>query len=410
MAQIAIYVTSVGSTTASGYFNIYNAGPSLGTGVTAYGHLFKDLYTRIASGSATQNQLSQPTWSLSGLSPGTSYDLDAWLSSSSTTPSTFFDAPSGAIYATSVSFTTTAAAPTWSNSNLTTSARVGSYYSSSVTATNATSYTFSGLPPGIQHSNSASGTISGYPSTAGSYNVSFYASGPGGDSPTITKTISVANRLPSWSDPSVSTDMRQGVSYIDGVSANYVSYYTSSGTLPPNVIFNTTNGSFTGTPTTPGTYTFAFQAFNADGEGIGTSNFTATVKYPLATWNDDAVSTTFSVDTPYSDSISANNAAGYAVASGALPDGVVLDPSTGVVSGVPTVGGIFNFTLAAYNGSNEYIYTSPYQVTVDDPGGKFFVYDGSGWIEREPYYYNSNWNSRATIYYYNGSSWEKSLQ
>lgn len=406
MAQIAIYVDSIGSTTASGRLNIYNAGPSMGG--TAYGWIFRDLFTRIGGGVATINQLDPATWSMSGLSPGTTYDLDAYMTRTSSTPSTFFDSPSDAIFATSVSFTTTAAAPSWTDNTITTSARVGSYYSSSISASNATSYTFSGLPPGINQSGS-SGSISGFPTTAGSYSVSFYASGPGGNSSTITRTITVKNRLPSWTDNSVSTSMRQGVSYSDSVSANYVSYYTSSGSIPPGLSFNTSNGSFSGTPTTPGTYTFAFQAFNVDGEGIGTSNFTATVKYPLATWNDNAVSTVFSVGTPYSDSISANNAAGYAVASGALPDGVTLDTSTGAVSGIPAVGGTFNFTLAAYNGSNEYIYTSPYQVTVDDPGGKFFIYEGSSWVEKEPYYYNSNWNSRAVVYYYNGSTWERTL-
>ena len=115
-----------------------------------------------------------------------------------------------------------------------------------------------GLPPGISASG---GSISGFPSTSGSYSVSFYASGPGGNSSTITRTINVANRYPSWTDNTVSTSMRQGVSYSDGVSANYTSYYTSSGTIPAGLSFNTSNGTFSGTPTSPGsTYTFAFQA------------------------------------------------------------------------------------------------------------------------------------------------------
>jgi hypothetical protein len=250
-----------------------------------------------------------------------------------------------------------------------------------------------------------------FPSSSGSYSVSFYASGPGGDSSTITRTINVANRYPSWTDNTVSTSMRQGVSYSDGVSANYTSYYTSSGTIPAGLSFNTSNGTFSGTPTSPGsTYTFAFQAFNADGEGIGTSNFTVTVKYPLATWNDNTISEIFSVGTPYSDSISANNASGYSVSSGSLPDGVTLNTSTGAISGTPTTGGTYNFTLAAYNGSSEYIYTSAYSVTVEDPGGKFFIFNGSNWVESEPYYYNGNWNSRAQVYYYDGSTWQRSQQ
>jgi len=406
MAQIAIYVDSIGSTSASGRLNVYNASPSMGA--TAYGHLFLDLYTRIGSSSgAAINKLVTLNWSRTGLSPGTTYDLDAWMDTSTSTPGNFFDGSGSAIYATSVSFTTTAAAPTWTDNSITSTARVGSYYSSSISASNATSYTWSGLPPGISASG---GSISGTPSSSGSYSVSFYASGPGGNSSTITRTINVANRYPSWTDNTVSTSMRQGVYYSDGVSANYTSYYTASGSIPAGLSFNTSNGTFSGTPTSPGsTYTFAFQAFNADGEGIGTSNFTVTVKYPLATWTDDTISTAFAIDTPYSDSISASNAAGYAVSSGALPDGISLDTSTGVISGIPVAPGTFNFTLSAYNGSNEYIYTSPFSVTIDDIGGKVFVYDGSSWIERELDTYNAGW-SKATVYYYDGTQWQKSLQ
>jgi hypothetical protein len=406
MAEIAIYVDSISSTSASGRLNVYNAGPSMGA--TAYGHIFLNLYTRIGSSSgAAINRLDPATWSVSGLSPGTTYDLDAFMTTSTSTPSTFFDSGSSDIFATSVSFTTTAAAPTWTDNSITSTARVGSYYSSSISASNATSYTWSGLPPGI---NPNGGSIAGFPSTAGSYSVSFYASGPGGNSSTITRTINVANRYPSWTDNTVSTNMRQGVSYSDGVSANYVSNYSASGTLPAGLSFNTSNGTFSGTPTSPGsTYTFAFQALNADGDGIGTSNFTVTVKYPLATWNDNTISTVFTIDTPYSDSISASNAAGYAVSSGSLPDGISLDTSTGVISGIPVTPGTFNFTLSAYNGSNEYIYTSPFSVTIDDIGGKVFVYDGSAWVERELDTYSAGW-SKATVYYYDGAQWQKSLQ
>lgn len=404
MAEVAIYVDSVGSTSASGRVNFYNASPSIGS--DGYVNGFLDLYTHLGSQFTPRNGLRTLNWTASGLSPGTTYEIDAWADSFSA--SDFFDFTGSSVFASSVSFTTTVAAPSWTDNSITSTARVGSYYSSSISASNATSYTWSGLPPGISASG---GSISGSPSSSGSYSVSFYASGPGGDSSTITRTINVANRYPSWTDNTVSTSMRQGVSYSDRVSANYTSYYTSSGSIPAGLSFNTSNGTFSGTPTSPGsTYTFAFQAFNADGEGIGTSNFTVTVKYPLATWNDNTISQIFSVGTPYSDSISANNASGYSVSSGSLPDGVTLNTSTGAISGTPTTGGTYNFTLAAYNGSSEYIYTSAYSVTVEDPGGKFFIFNGSSWVESEPYYYNGNWNSRAQVYYYDGSTWQRSQQ
>lgn len=404
MAQIAIYVTSTGSTTASGYFNIYNSGPSMGA--TAYGHIFKDLYTRAASGSAAINQLSQPTWSLTGLSPGTTYDLDAYMTTTSSTPSMFFDSPSDAIFATSVSFTTTAAAPTWYDNTITTSGRVGYYYSSSIGANDATSYSWSGLPSGI----TASGrTISGVPNFSGNYNVSFSATGAGG---TIygSATISVAIPYPTWTDQVVSTTMRQGDYYSDGVSASDVSYYSSSGSIPPGLNFNTSNGSFTGTPTTPGSYTFAFQAFNANGEGVGTSNISATVKYPLASWTDESISQLeLSVGQSYSDSVLASNASYYSLV-GTLPDGISLNTSTGAISGTASAAGNFSFSIRAYNGSSEYISTASFSISVIDVGGRAFIYDGAQWIERDVYTYTGSWNTRGTVYYYDGVQWQKSLE
>ena len=41
----------------------------------------------------------------------------------------------------------------------------------------------------------------------------------------------------------------------------------------------------------------------------------------------------------------------YAVTSGALPAGLTLNTSTGVISGNPTTAGVFTFTVTATNGS-----------------------------------------------------------
>ncbi len=50
-----------------------------------------------------------------------------------------------------------------------------------------------------------------------------------------------------------------------GASTNYaLTYSVSSGSLPPGVTLNTSSGTISGTPTTPGTYTFRITAQNAD--------------------------------------------------------------------------------------------------------------------------------------------------
>jgi hypothetical protein len=412
MPSVAIYVDSIGETTASGTMNIYNAGPSFKsasdgtTSVNAYGHLFKDLFTKIAGGTATPNQLNSVAWSMTGLSPATSYDLDAYITRSSTPPGDFFDAGSDAIYALSVNFTTTAPAPSWYDNTITTSGRVGYYYSSSIGAYDTDSYSWSGLPSGITASGSS---ISGVPTSSGNYSVSYSATGPGGTI-NASSSINVAIAYPTWTDNTVSTTMRQGTSYNDAVSASNVSYYGSSGTIPPGLSFNTSNGSFSGTPTTPGSYTFSFAAYNANGEGIGTSNFTATVKYPLPVWIDQSVSQSqLSVGQSYSDAISSSNSALYNVV-GTLPTGVSLNQNSGIISGTATAAGTFSFSIRSYNGSSEYISTQTFSIQVIDVGGRAFIYDGSQWLEKDLYTYTGSWSTRGTVYYYDGSQWQKSLE
>ena len=404
MAQVAIYIDSIGNTSASGRVNFFNASPSIGSAGRVGAWL--DVYTYISARAGVQNTTATLNWSVTGLSPSTTYSIDAVGHPTATTD--FFNAlfQNNAVSATSVSFTTTAPAPSWYDNTITTSGRVGYYYSSSIGAYDATSYSWSGLPSGITASGSS---ISGVPNFSGNYSVSYSATGPGG---TIngSSSINVAIAYPTWTDNTVSTTMRQGTSYNDAVSASNVSYYGSSGTIPPGLSFNTSNGSFSGTPTTPGSYTFSFAAYNANGEGIGTSNFTATVKHPVPVWTDSSVDQSqLAVGQSYSDSVSASNAAFYEV-TGTLPDGIVLDANSGLISGTASTAGSFTFSLRAWNSSNEYIFTSSFTIEVIDIGGRAFIYDGSQWLEKDVYTYTGSWSTRGTVYYYDGSQWQKSLE
>jgi hypothetical protein len=405
VAQVAIYVDSIGNTSASGRVNFFNASPSIGSAGRVGAWL--DVYTYISSTAGVQNTTATLNWSVTGLSPSTTYSIDAVGHPTATTD--FFDAlfQTNAVSATSVSFTTTAPAPSWYDNTITTSGRVGYYYSSSIGAYNTTSYSWSGLPPGINPSGGSS--IVGYPTSSGNYSVSYSATGPGG---TIygSSSINVAIAYPTWQDQDVSTSMRQETSYNDAVSASNVSYYGSSGTIPPGLSFNTSNGSFLGTPTTPGSYTFSFAAYNANGEGIGTSNFTATVKHPLPVWIDQSVNQSqLSVGQSYSDAISSSNSALYEVV-GTLPTGISLNQNSGIISGTATAAGTFTFSIRSYNGSSEYISTQSFSIQVIDVGGRAFIYDGSQWVEKDLYTYTGSWNTRGTVYYYDGSQWQKSLE
>lgn len=76
------------------------------------------------------------------------------------------------------------------------------------------------------------------------------------------------------------------------------------------------------------------------------------------------------VGTPYNQAVSAIGGTGpytFAVSSGALPTGLVLNPTTGVISGSPTTAATFNFTITAAD-VNGCLGSRPYTITMAAPG------------------------------------------
>jgi hypothetical protein len=69
-------------------------------------------------------------------------------------------------------------------------------------------------------------------------------------------------------------------------------------------------------------------------------------------FSDSTLASTAIRGNSYSDGVSASLTSSYSIVSGALPTGIGLNTSNGVVSGTPTVVGTFNFTIRA-NGSAE---------------------------------------------------------
>lgn len=84
-------------------------------------------------------------------------------------------------------------------------------------------------------------------------------------------------------------------------------------------------------------------------------------------WVTQAVSTSMTVGTAYTNTISANFARIYFVSSGSLPAGLSLNASTGVLSGTPTTAGAFSFKLAARNRDGIFIETVTVSGSVVDP-------------------------------------------
>jgi hypothetical protein len=150
-----------------------------------------------------------------------------------------------------------------------------------------------------------------------------------------------------------------GIAYSQIISASGgTSPYTfsvSSGALPTGLILNATTGAITGTPTAAGTFDFTITATDATG-------CSGSRPYTIIIASAGCQAITLSPSTlppgvtgsPYSQSITATGGTApytFAITSGALPLGLSLNATTGLISGVPLQPGLFNFTIRATDAS-----------------------------------------------------------
>ncbi len=206
-------------------------------------------------------------------------------------------------------------------------------------------YTFmaSGLPPGL--SISSSGTISGTPTTSGTYNYSVTVTDSVGNNGVVNCSVTV---YPPLTLACASSNAEIGLAYSSALVANggvpSYTYSIYSGSLPPGLSLNTSTGAITGTPTTQGTYNFTAQVEDSNGDIATNSNCSITVAPALAL---ACASSSAEVGVPYSSALVASGGAPsytYSISSGSLPPGLTLNTSTGTITGTPTTQGTYNYT------------------------------------------------------------------
>jgi len=158
-------------------------------------------------------------------------------------------------------------------------ASVGVPYSFTPAATNATSFSVSGtLPPGLSF-NTSTGTLSGTPTTRGTYsNIIITAIDAGGSTPmaAFTITVSAAPPAPTISG-NPSTMDTVGTAYSFTPTATDATSFSYTGTLPPGLVFSTSTGAISGTPTTAGTYSNIQITANNSSASSSLTAFTITV-------------------------------------------------------------------------------------------------------------------------------------
>ncbi|WP_301869275.1 putative Ig domain-containing protein [Stenotrophomonas indicatrix] len=249
-------------------------------------------------------------------------------------------------------------------------ATVGAGYSQTLSGSGGTApYTFAitagSLPAGLSL-NTSTGALAGTPTAAGTFNFTVTAT----DANTFTgsRAYSLVVALPviviaptTLPDGTVAAAYSQSVSASGGIAP--YTYAITAGALPTGLTLGGTGG-ITGTPTAGGTFNFTVTATsNSTGTGAPHTGSRAyalviappTITLPASTLANGTQGVAYSA--MLNPASGGTGAYSYAVTAGALPPGIVLNASSGALSGTPTSAGTFNFAVTATDSSTG---TGPY--------------------------------------------------
>jgi hypothetical protein len=252
--------------------------------------------------------------------------------------------------------------------------RMGNVYSEQLAITNGVGpFTFGAkdLPPGISL-NGQTGALSGNPSAAGRYFVTFSANdaGDGNNSATVLP-IQV---LPNGTDFQFITQSLNngevGTSFYDAYlvtnAAGNVTFAASG--LPPGLTLDPKTGIVSGTPTTPGTFEVFISA--SDGHDTITSNLGMIIA-PSATshfyWNvfslpPGLVGVAYDRQPPIT--VATVNGVSVSYSAAGLPPGISYNTSSGELTGTPTEVGEFDTLFIATDTSTTQTLTLQFRFVI----------------------------------------------
>lgn len=240
---------------------------------------------------------------------------------------------------------------------------VGTAYSQTITASGGDggpTYTYNiitgNLPNGLSF-NDNTGALTGTPTEGGTFSFEVTASDTHGNTSTpVSYTLTINGGVISVS-PATAPSGNLYAAYpsftmsASGGTAPYTYSYGNTGSLPSGMSFSA--GTFSGTPTQTGTFTYAVDVADSAGHSERV-DYTFTINPPVITLSP----TTLPDGTQtvaYSQSLSASGGkpAGsytFQVSSGSLPPGLTLS-SSGVLSGTPSAANTYTFAVVATDSS-----------------------------------------------------------
>ena len=231
------------------------------------------------------------------------------------------------------------------------SGEVGVAYSQTIVATGGTTpYTWSisvgALPPGVSLAPST-GIISGMPTTAGTYSFTAKVTDIAGGIATkaLSITILAAPSITTASVPNGEVSIAYSKTLAATAGTPPYTWSISAGALPGGLSLSASTGIISGTPTTAGSFSFTVKVTDSIG-GTGTKAFSLTIQ-PLPTITTASLANG-QVNIAYSQTLAGTGGTTpytWSISAGALPAGLSLGASTGIISGTPTTAGTYGFTV-----------------------------------------------------------------
>ncbi|MEK9506460.1 putative Ig domain-containing protein [Gaopeijia maritima] len=202
------------------------------------------------------------------------------------------------------------------------------------------------LPAGLTL-DEGTGAIQGTPSAAGTSNFTVQASNELGQS--AQRALSIAIHAPLAITTASLPDAQVSISYNQSLTASggdgSTTWTLASGSLPAGMSL-AANGTISGAPNSAGSSTFTVRATSGDGQ-TATAELTIDVApTPPSIATNPLPNGT--VGAQYTRSISVSGGDGsydFEIIAGALPDGLSLGAANGLITGVPSAEGDFDFTV-----------------------------------------------------------------